>query len=322
MATVSVIIPVHNGSRFLGDAIRSVKQQTYPIHEIIVIDDGSEDKPEEIINEIGDTNIQLYKQDQAGAGKARNLGLTKATGDYIGFLDADDMWERHALDRRARRLEDQVDAALVYCDKIWVNEDGIPLKEHSLNRELPEGWIFGKLLETNYISSTSCVLARRSAILAVGGFNEAKVFQNAQDYELWLRIAARFRCLSISNPLVRYRIHRNNVTHRFAARTLGQLAALKVAQSLISSQNVDPRNGTFNKIHVVRRMKKAYKGTVRELFGAGEYPTVVRLALEAFQGGFFSFPVALRFGISILPPKMIHSLRFILRSAKAALNYN
>jgi len=83
-----------------------------------------------------------------------------------------------------------------------------------------------------------------------------------------------------------------------------------------------PRNGTFNKIQEVRRMKKAYKKAVGGLFGAGEYHAVLRLALEAFQGGSFSFPIALRFGISLLPAKMIHSLRFILRSAKAVLNYN
>jgi glycosyltransferase involved in cell wall biosynthesis len=95
---ISAVIPVYNGELYLAEAISSALNQTSPVAEIIVIDDGSQDRTAEVVKQF-DGKVRYYRQPRAGAGAARNLGVEKAAGDLIAFLDADDLWlpEKTAL---------------------------------------------------------------------------------------------------------------------------------------------------------------------------------------------------------------------------------
>lgn len=304
MPLVSVIIPTYNNGQFIKEAIDSALSQTYSETEIIVIDDGSTDNTRKIVEKYKDRVKYLYKEN-SGSASARNMGIRESSGKFIAFLDSDDVWEDKKLEEQVRALQNNQEAALIYCGKLWVGEDGNPIKHEFTQHEFPEGWIFEKLFEANYISSASCVVARKDAILLVGGFNESPVFRNAQDYELWLRITARYRCLSISKALVLYRRHAGNVTKRTEASIRGHLAALNSAVNLFLDKEVDVRNYS-GQVNVRDRMKRAYEQAVISLFYAGEYKAVKSLGWEALSRNYYSVGLLLKWCISLLPRELIN----------------
>lgn len=304
MPLVSVIIPTYNNGQFIKEAIDSVLNQTYSEIEIIVVDDGSTDNTRKIVEKYKNRVKYLYKEN-SGSASARNMGIRESSGELIAFLDSDDVWEDKKLEEQVRSLQNNQEAALIYCGKLWVDEEGKPIKHEFTQHEFPEGWIFEKLFEANYISSASCVVARKEAILQVGGFNESPVFRNAQDYELWLKIVARYRCLSIPKSLVRYRRHDGNVTKNTEARTRGVLAALNSAVTLILENKVDVRNYS-GQVNVRDRMKRAYEHAVASLFYADEYKVIRSLGWEAIDRNYYSIGIFLRWCICLLPRELIN----------------
>lgn len=112
-ATISVIIPVYNGERYLGDAIASVLAQTVPVHEIIVVDDGSTDGSLSVAERFG-ASVRCHRQANAGAGAARNGGVALAGGEFLAFLDADDLWTPDKLRRQLAAFADDPEQEMVF----------------------------------------------------------------------------------------------------------------------------------------------------------------------------------------------------------------
>jgi glycosyltransferase involved in cell wall biosynthesis len=197
---VSVIIAAYNAQSYIDETVRSVLAQTHPAVEIIVVDDGSTDGTIERLAAFGD-RIKLHQQANGGAAAARNAGARKATGEWIAFLDADDLW-------LPRKLECELmaaDAPLVYTNRYNIGERGELPEVQSDVTQMLEGDVFVELmLRGNFITSSS-VMLRREVFEQLGGFYEG--LSRAEDYDMWLRVAERHPVRYCHEPLVRYRFH-------------------------------------------------------------------------------------------------------------------
>ncbi len=193
---VSVIIPTYNRLEFLKEAIASVQRQTYAPLEIIVVDDGSNDKTEEKIPYLF-PSITFLRQSHQGVSAARNKGIKQAKGSYIAFLDSDDLWLPRKLEEEMNILQANPSLSICYTDEIWIRR-GVrvnPMKKHQKHG----GWIYPYCLPLCIISPSSVIL-RREVFDRVGLFDES--LPACEDYDLWLRVTARYPVHFIEKHLI------------------------------------------------------------------------------------------------------------------------
>lgn len=200
MVDVSVVIATYNRASMLREAIDSVLAQTEPVREVIVVDDGSTDNTRDVLSGYGSRIVALY-QPQSGASAARNRAIRAATGEWIAFLDDDDIWLDSKIERQMVIAKGNRNLGLVYCSDYAVDEKLQILWERAAAAE-NRGNVFDRLFVRNFIF-TSCVIARRNAIEQVGYL--AKDLRFAEDLDLWLRIAAAYPVDFVDEPLVLYR---------------------------------------------------------------------------------------------------------------------
>ena len=188
---VSVIIPAYNAEKYLAEAIESVLAQNYCDVECIVVDDGSTDRTAEIVNGFGQQILYVH-QNNAERSVARNTGLTMATGEFISFLDADDILANDKLAEQVAFLFASGDYDLVYSRSQYFREYNGVRRYYSVKRATPVGDILPELVYGNFITIQS-PLIRRKAIEQVGGFSPS--LSRYEDWEFLLRLAisgARF----------------------------------------------------------------------------------------------------------------------------------
>lgn len=195
-------MPCYNAQAYLREAVDCVLGQTYSPVELIVIDDGSTDRSREILQDYSGRLVLLH-QARAGPYPARNLGLAGAKGEFVAFLDADDYWSRDFLEKLHAALTDS-DAALAYCG--WRNIGSI---DRGTDPYVPPDYETGNKLEA-FLRGASpwpihAALIRRSAIEAVGGFDES--LHSCMDYDLWLRLAVARPIVRVPEVLASYRFH-------------------------------------------------------------------------------------------------------------------
>jgi glycosyltransferase involved in cell wall biosynthesis len=194
MSTVSVVIPYYNSHDTIDRALTSARAQTYPIHEIVIVDDGGAVPAGEY------AGVRVIRQKtRGGAAKARNRGIIAATGEYIAFLDSDDEWLPEKLARQMEMISKRPQMNFVCTASSYYDMRGVFHKR--LYRGLPpahgvDAW--RTLLAYNFIA-TPTVVARRSALLRVGGFNPALVI--GEDQDLWIRLAIDGELGVVDEPL-------------------------------------------------------------------------------------------------------------------------
>jgi glycosyltransferase involved in cell wall biosynthesis len=196
---ISVVIPVHNRSLPVRRAIESVLAQTCQDFDIIVVDDASTDGTPAAVEAFGDPRITLIHHERnRGGSAARNTGFRASSAEYIAFLDSDDEWLPGKLERQLAAFERSGDRlALVYTGAERVFPDG-SVSRHVARRRAD---LTRALLTKNVIGETSLGMVRRSALEAVGGFDES--LPSCQDLDLWLRVCSRFDADVVPDPLVR-----------------------------------------------------------------------------------------------------------------------
>ena len=204
---VSVIIPIYNCARYLPEAIDSVLAQTYRAFEIIVVDDGSTDNTQEVLAPYGD-QIRVIRQANAGRGAARNAGILAARGDYIAFLDADDLWLPQKLEKQMALFGSRPEADWVYSDYRPFGQVSARVGSRLQMLESqppPEGAILRRVLADWSITWTGTVLVRAECFGEIGLFDTS--LPVAQDGDMWLRIASRFQAACANEVLALYRRH-------------------------------------------------------------------------------------------------------------------
>jgi glycosyltransferase involved in cell wall biosynthesis len=206
MPKVSVIIPAYNAMSFLPLTLDSVLKQSFSDYEVIIVNDGSSDGIEEWFTQVTDSRVKLISQNNQGPAAARNNGIINAQGDYLAFLDADDIWEATKLAKQVRILAENPGVGLVYS---WVGSiDAQGNIGSKIRNNIAEGNVWEKILEHNIIECGSNPMVRRSCFDDVGFFDPRLSY--AQDWEMWIRIASRYSFKVINETLVYYRAHPNN----------------------------------------------------------------------------------------------------------------
>jgi glycosyltransferase involved in cell wall biosynthesis len=209
---VSVIVPVHNGARYLAAALDSILAQTRTPEEIIVIDDASTDATASILDGYGDRLRRLRNARAGGPGRARNLGLRAASGDLAAFLDADDLWRPAKLERQLAFAAAHADFGVLATDVEGFDDAGRVLSP-SLGdaHRIPQGWVLPELLRRNWVA-TSSALAPRARLLAAGGFDEQPC-RLGEDWLLWMRVAAAHPVYLLPEVLTRRRVRPDSLGH-------------------------------------------------------------------------------------------------------------
>lgn len=193
--------------KYVGAAIESILAQTRPVHEILVVDDGSHDDTLEVLRAYS-AHARVLHGSGKGSAVARNLGILAATGDHIAFLDADDLWLPNKIERQVAALDPE--HGFVFSDfyrESDPNAPGLPmLLQYS---SVGEGWVFSNLLRENFVS-TPTALVRKSVLAHSGIFKPALI--GGQDFDLWLRIAKQTQFAWVREPLVFMRKHAGNIS--------------------------------------------------------------------------------------------------------------
>ena len=213
---ITCIVPVCNGERYLGKALDSILAQTYRPVEVIVVDDGSTDGTAAVAARFGQ-QLRYFKQSNQGPAEARNAGIRMAVGEFIAFLDADDLWHPEKLDRQIARFHarPELDYCVAHAQNFWSAEmdaEAEKFQQHRISRPLP-GYVTGTLL------------ARRAIFDAVGLFNPGLAHGDSTDW--FLRAAEHGAVMEVlSDVLLFRRLHPANRSRVFAGRSRDEFLRL------------------------------------------------------------------------------------------------
>lgn len=223
MPKVSIIIPAYNAEDYIGDAVDSALAQTHQDREVIVVDDSSTDDTPLVLKGYGD-RIIVHRQANTGVAGARNAGVQLASGSWVAFLDADDVW-------RPTKLAQQLalgDCALTYTNRFNFGKRGdLPHNQADVT-PLLEGDVFVPLLLRGNFITTSSVMMTRDLFLDLGGFASSPAI--CEDWDLWLRAAERHPVGVITEPLVGYRVTGSSLSTNY--RAMAQARRVVVAGAL------------------------------------------------------------------------------------------
>jgi glycosyltransferase involved in cell wall biosynthesis len=224
---LSVVIPAYNAARTIRSAVASTLKQTRPVLEVIVVDDGSSDGTAEAVAGIGDARVRLVTRANGGPSAARNAGIAVARGEWIGFLDSDDLWLPSYVERATVALEASPNPGFAYTDAFFFDEGSARVRRNTAMEALdpppPDRASFlAALLRRNFVFTAATVPV--SVLAAVGGYDEGLAM--SEEYDLWLRIlVAGFEPIWMGGPLALYRAHPGQSSHQILAmkRTAAQV---------------------------------------------------------------------------------------------------
>ncbi|MEP6668721.1 MAG: glycosyltransferase [Chthoniobacter sp.] len=244
---ISVIMPVYNAAPYVGEAIRSALAQTLGDFEFIIIDDASTDGSREVLASFTDPRCRvLANATNLGAAETKNRGLAEARGEFVAFLDADDVAVPQRFARQVEWLRAHPNVGLVGSSIEHIDGAGNSLGFFDLSEPDP-GALRARLCTQNRIAQSS-VMLRASAL---GMLRFRKEFEPAEDYDLWVRLASQSELVVLGDVLVRYRIHDQSVSARKNAAMLRAIAAIQGR----GAQACAPRAPFLKKaVHRLRRL--------------------------------------------------------------------
>jgi glycosyltransferase involved in cell wall biosynthesis len=201
---VSIIMNCHNGEKYLSEAIKSIINQSYSNWEIIFWDNCSTDKSSLIIKSFNDLRIKYYKSSKfTNLGEARKLAFEKCAGEYVAFLDTDDIWFKEKLEKQLKYFEN--DVGIVTCNTIFFNEK---MKEKLYKKKIQEGYIFDKLLENYNLSLETLIIKKKFAIKSNIIFD--KDLSYISDFDFFLRLSKICKLRYVPEVLSGWRVHQES----------------------------------------------------------------------------------------------------------------
>jgi glycosyltransferase involved in cell wall biosynthesis len=201
MPKVTVVIPAYNAMAFLPETVDSVLKQTFTDFEVLIVNDGSTDNIVEWATHVTDSRVKVITQENQRVSVARNTGISNSQGEYIAFLDADDLWEPTKLEKQVLCLDENPEVGMVYTWTLLVDKDN-----NSIGRIYAsnvEGKAWAEILENDMISSGSSPMVRRACFDTVGLFDRTLAY--APDLDMWVRLAFHYPIAVVKEPLLRYR---------------------------------------------------------------------------------------------------------------------
>lgn len=231
---ISVIIPTYNRSCFLAEAVQSVLNQVYfqkanisSVFELVVVDDGSADNTKEIVESFG-RQVKYHFQEHKGVSAARNRALELTKGDYIAFLDSDDLWKREKISVQMSFMEAFPEAKVCYTEEMWIKK-GVRVNAKKKHQKY-SGWIFDKVLPLCLVSLSSA-LFRKEVFEEIGNFDEN--LPVCEDYDFGIRLAHKFPIYLLPKPLIIKRGgHPDQLSRRYWGMDRFRIQALEKALCL------------------------------------------------------------------------------------------
>lgn len=247
-AKVAVIIPTYNQSSFLAEAVQSVLAQTRPADEVIVVDDGSTDSTQAVIETFG-SRVRAIHQRNSGVAAARNTGVRHSSSDYVAFLDSDDVWLPGKLELQLNLFQARPYLGLVHCGVEEIDEQGSKLRDRL---DGVEGAVADSLLEfdgKSILGGGSGAMMPRNVFDAVQGFDER--LSTSADWDLYYRIARRYPVGFAPEVALKYRLHGSNMHGNVRAMEKDMLLAFSKAFEDKENPPQVPRRKSYGNLHTV-----------------------------------------------------------------------
>lgn len=264
---ISVIIPVYNAEKTILETIQSVQNQTFSDFELIIIDDGSTDQSLALVQSINDERVKVYSHQNGGVSRARNLGIAKAQGEFIAFLDNDDLWSANKLELQLQALQNNPEAGVAYSWNCYIDESG---SSNFAARPFHfQGNVYGDLLLSNFLLNGSNPLVRREAIEAVGGFNPD--LSAVADWDFYLRLAAQWNFVVVPQYQIFYRKSSASMTSKVDAVKAEGLQMLNHCFQTAPAISQAARNASLSQFYKYCANLYLQHGTsYREFYQAGQ----------------------------------------------------
>jgi hypothetical protein len=237
--TVSVVIGAYNAADWIRQTLDSVLAQTHPIHEVLVVDDGSTDATREIVQSYG--GVVQYMAEEHRGRPHRNRGIRTSSGEYVAFVDADDYWYPTKIEAEIRLLRAR-QVVWCTCESQWLDSASGQLID-SVNAPMQEGDILEALLLNNFLVASTPLVARH-VFDEVGLFDESLAVAPVEDWDMWLRIAARFPVACVRERLAVLRLHQDSF-----------LAATPISRKVRSLEEVVAR-AVDREPHRLRKLRR------------------------------------------------------------------
>ncbi len=223
MPLISVIIPTHNSVKTIKATIASVLNQTFTDFELIVVNDGSTDTTLETLKQIEDSRLQVFSYPNGGVALSRNRGISLSQGEFISFIDADDLWTPDKLELQLKAFQLNSQAKVAYSWTDWIDENDRWLRP-GIHTTL-NGDVYQHLLLIDFIGSGSNPLIHACALQKVGGFDHT--LTNAHDWDMWLRLARCCEFVAVPSVQILYRLCTNSMSTNVRGM---ETASLKVIE--------------------------------------------------------------------------------------------
>jgi glycosyltransferase involved in cell wall biosynthesis len=224
---VSVMMPAYNAEQYIGQAIESLLAQSYPDWELIVVNDGSTDGTAEIVTQFADARLKVFHQANAGEAAARNSALKQMQGEFVAFLDADDLFLPHHLEVMVKYLQTHPNCGGVYSDGYYIDQAGTRLKPLSSRRRGPfVGRVFEEAVYASDLFGPPVCVVLRYNIIAQHGLSFDKNIVIGPDWDFFIHFADVAQFGYVDQHTCLYRVHQTNIT----ARINLQRRALEIAK--------------------------------------------------------------------------------------------
>ena len=255
MVFLSIIIPTFNRCKLLNRALNSVFNQTYSDYEVIVIDDGSTDDTAKMLQK-NFTHLRYSYQSNHGVSTARNKGLELAKGEWVAFLDSDDEWLPQKLEKQISLLKAKPDYKICHTEELWIR-NGVRVNQMKKHKKAG-GWIFPQCLPLCAMSPSS-ILIHRSVFDSIGYFDTS--LPACEDYDLWLRITAKYPVLYLEEPLIKkYGGHDDQLSTKHWGMDRYRIQAL---QNIISGGTLNNENKQKAKAMLIKKCNVFQNGALK-----------------------------------------------------------
>ena len=278
---VSVIIPTYNRSAEVSKAVESVLCQTYPQFECIVVDNASVDDTSVRLKEKFADRIRLFHQSHLGVSAARNLGVGNSRGEWLAFLDSDDVWHKEKLERQILYHQNNPKLQISQTQEIWIRH-GRRVSAKKKHKK-PMGYIFPNSLELCLISPSS-VMVKKELFEICGGFDEH--LPVCEDYDLWLRITAKNNVGLLDQLLLtKYGGHDDQLSHQYDAIDrfrIYSLLKILLSEDLTDTQRSQTIIEAEKKLKILRLGADKRESDIDQIEKLGEDVIMSRISLGQF----------------------------------------
>ena len=220
---ISVIIPTYNRAHLISETIDSVLAQTFEDFELIIVDDGSTDHTEALIAAYQDKRLIYSKISNSGQSVASNTGIEMARGEYMTLLDSDDLWEPNFLHTMYHHLTGQDQYDFCYCNYHYFDDSGVIIEEYIDHQKRVDGSLFELFMEGTLVCTGSYLIKREHMIDA--GMLDPGI-PVVTDWDLWLRISAKYTATFVDQCLLRVRKHQDRLSHQITEMARCNLVVL------------------------------------------------------------------------------------------------